>query len=386
MDLERIWLVPSSFSLAIDPTLTSFPSCTAHLTWIAPTLRRCLEMVQPNQLQIDLHVTRDATLGPSIQSAHDRHDSQASFACMDDSFSPPSAPFAKRPHHGRQSSTDSMESDYSDIESNQHSTRAAALYAELDDQFSSPDDLVMFDGEEGRSSRAERALSLRVRKTGQLKRKESRRMQASRQAGEFVSPGEKYKRMEAMRERRRDDEEDRDLGVSYSTPTYSTPSKPFLFPPSSNSTSRPRPPLPSPPAQRYPQQQQHQQQYQQSPHGRSPPDSTPRRPFHPSYSTSDSFAELGRSNDDYDTGSLSGSFRTLLPNEGTHRDARMRNEEDDVFLDVSEQDQDDLDAVAILARSGHPALDQVLDGEIEKSEGKVIVACAFLSLFIVWYS
>lgn len=53
----------------------------------------------------------------------------------------------------------------------------------------------------------------------------------------------------------------------------------------------------------------------------------------------------------------------------------MRDELEDVILDVSEQDQDDLDAVAILARQGHPILDKVFEDEIDRSEGKIMVAC-----------
>jgi len=53
----------------------------------------------------------------------------------------------------------------------------------------------------------------------------------------------------------------------------------------------------------------------------------------------------------------------------------LRDDGDDVQLDVSEQDQDDLDVIAELARPGHPLLDKILDQEIARSQGKTIVAC-----------
>ena len=54
-------------------------------------------------------------------------------------------------------------------------------------------------------------------------------------------------------------------------------------------------------------------------------------------------------------------------------------QEEDVILDVSEQDQDDLNALSELARPGHARLDGVLDDELSRSEGRMMVACEFSS-------
>ena len=57
----------------------------------------------------------------------------------------------------------------------------------------------------------------------------------------------------------------------------------------------------------------------------------------------------------------------------------MHDREEDVILDVSEQDQDDLNALSELARPGHARLDGVLDDELARSEGRMMVACTLHS-------
>ena len=50
---------------------------------------------------------------------------------------------------------------------------------------------------------------------------------------------------------------------------------------------------------------------------------------------------------------------------------------DDVFLDLSEADRDDLDAMAEFAREGKPSLERIVDDELRRTSGKgpTIVAC-----------
>lgn len=45
------------------------------------------------------------------------------------------------------------------------------------------------------------------------------------------------------------------------------------------------------------------------------------------------------------------------------------------LLDVTPQEQDDLEAVAELAKTGYPRLKAILDDEVERSTGKTCVAC-----------
>lgn len=51
--------------------------------------------------------------------------------------------------------------------------------------------------------------------------------------------------------------------------------------------------------------------------------------------------------------------------------------DEEVYVDVTAEEQGDLDAVSELARPGYPKLEKILDEEIERSVGKVMVACKF---------
>ena len=48
---------------------------------------------------------------------------------------------------------------------------------------------------------------------------------------------------------------------------------------------------------------------------------------------------------------------------------------DDVFYDVEGTDREDLDVIAEHAREGRPNLEHILEEEVSRSAGKVIVAC-----------
>ena len=52
----------------------------------------------------------------------------------------------------------------------------------------------------------------------------------------------------------------------------------------------------------------------------------------------------------------------------------MRTGEYD-FLDVTVEDQEDLEVMAELARPGYPKLKEILDEEVGRSVGKTMVAC-----------
>ena len=57
--------------------------------------------------------------------------------------------------------------------------------------------------------------------------------------------------------------------------------------------------------------------------------------------------------------------------------ARTGRRDEDVFLDVTKEDQEDLDAIAELARPGYPLLDKIMEEEVQRSEGRTMVACTF---------
>jgi len=56
-------------------------------------------------------------------------------------------------------------------------------------------------------------------------------------------------------------------------------------------------------------------------------------------------------------------------------DLPLLNDEEVGSFDMSAQDKEDLSVLAELARSGRPDLPGILDAEIERSQGKIIVGC-----------
>lgn len=117
----------------------STDGAAAHLAWIAPTLRRCLDTLAPHQLQLDLYVSRDSRLAPTAPLA-----SQA----------------GARARFGR------------DVES----PEATELYRSLDQEYTSITDLVLFDGDEDVRSPVETELSNALEAEGRLRRARSRRV------------------------------------------------------------------------------------------------------------------------------------------------------------------------------------------------------------------
>merc|ERR1711939_446863 len=83
----------------------------AHLAWIAPALRRCLDMSDPAGLRIDLFVTRQAAIAsPGFATPKYPYSSDAlATPSKDDLFRPPAPRFARHPHER----SDSMDSDAS---------------------------------------------------------------------------------------------------------------------------------------------------------------------------------------------------------------------------------------------------------------------------------
>lgn len=308
-------------------------------------------MVQPHQLQIDLHVTRDdgvRKLLSTSTSVNHFKESTSTFAYDNsDPYSPPLPlpipSFAGRPQRGRTDSADSFSSE-NESEAVDNSRRTAALYAELDDTFNSPADLALFEGEEDEpTTTADQELSNRIRKAGLENRRQSRQSHYKTQLDEKAV------------ERSMKDE----TNLMDSSPSKAA----FLFPPSSATPPR-------------------SSSHQYPPRSQSLIKSTSHSPVRPQLSHSYSTDDFSRPFNNDSTAFLhhSSSSGNLYQSQYSdiERSGGMRDEENNVALDVTEQDEDDLDAVAILARTGHPDLDKVLDDEIDRAEGKIIVACTFL--------
>lgn len=301
----------------------SFP--TAHCSWIAPTLRRCLEMTRASNLQLDIYVSRDDKTH-RIRPSRDGY-----FPSSQSGLSLPNPGFSR-------SERNNYESDMSDNEGGPAYPRPST--DSNDGTQDSVTDMIFFDGEDPTPTTAELELSSKIRKTGKVRRAKSRADQGYVRHSRG-SPAHHTTQLP-----------DRNL----------SPWNSRASPDKNQSNNRPPSFLnydPSPSA----------------PH-----------PIYGSggngsmYAASGSFAELGGNTDGHSLAPTS-SRRGLIGGEEPQR-TRSKQETDDeeVYVDVTQEDQADLDAVAELARPGMPKLDKILDEEIAKSRGKIMVACEPLFL------
>lgn len=325
--------VPSSRAFVL-----MFPYPVAHLSWVAPTLRRCLDMLDPSRLQIDLFVSRDAPRPPrrSRRQQSSSHFQQPYPSTADD-FAPPQAPFARQARPQSSQSLDSDMSDFSDAEDDAgaSSTAPSNVYTqnpEYEEQIDSVTDLVLFDGEDDERTAGEVEMSSKVRSAGKIRRALSRKKTKRAQGGNNLG----------ARPQLASTQSDLSTFGSEQDVGYSS--------------------LSGAAGARHP-----------SPYNRA--DS--------SFAQTGSFADLnfaGADDHQSEIQSLAGSSRHLVGSGGGKRSSGgedVKNEEFD-FLDVTEEDQEDLDVVAELAKPGYPKLKEIMGEEIDRSTGKTMVACEFL--------
>lgn len=359
------------------------PTRAAHLSWVASTLRRCIEMCDSSQLQVDLFVTHDAPKAPRRpRTSHKPH----SAAALDDELAPPSAPFARGDRSGSRGrgSIASELSDWSDSDaegavSPSASPRASftrrpsepALPDEYDGEIDSVTDLVLFDGEDDYRSPGEATVSAELKKQGKLRRALSRRGQG----GSLRRP---------QRETAAPPRDDTFLQTTSATPIALA----------SHDPSFEALPL------------DHRDEVDSKPTYASPYDD------YAAPSSTLSYGDLGQGAraDSFDYGSTYGGYddaQTLggggeagasrhnlvkaAQRPGVSSSSRRSSHADalnslagpsagsgDVeggLHDLTLQEQDDLEAVAELAKTGYPRLKAILDDEVERSNGKTCVAC-----------
>ncbi|GAA5875926.1 hypothetical protein JCM3774_005819 [Rhodotorula dairenensis] len=354
----------------------------SHITWVASTLRRCIEMCDASQLQVDLFVTHDAQgAGQATRLPKESVASMAGMPGSTDDLAPPTAPFARRARPGLSTGRDSFSSansDWSDGEYSDSSMQPGGgggvpvrsrgpppLPAEFQEEVDSVTDLVLFEGEDETLPAAEARMSAQLKKEGKLRRALSRRGQ-----------GGSLRRTAASHH------------LSGTSPNVPLPT---------NDPSFEALPL------------DYRDDYC-GPYGPPPPGDEgassialqasqgdlgyPSRVSH----TRASSYDFSGGYDDAETNTLggadSGSTYGLVKHAG--RSGRFASEaslanlsgpplqpgpsapppaNDGFFIDVSDAEQLDIDAVAELAKTGYPHLKQILDDEVERSRGKTVVAC-----------
>ncbi|KAI5480795.1 ferric reductase transmembrane component 2 precursor [Pseudohyphozyma bogoriensis] len=211
----------------------------------------------------------------------------------------------------RSPSRNSLESDWSDSDADIPSPPQN----DVEDSIDSVTDLVLFDGEDDHTTPAELAISSKIRTEGKLRRAKSRRDQ-----GFIKRPSRKPQPLSHSR------------GSSVDADAFE--------------------------------------------HGIGLAEGQPRFPRNDSFADNGSFAELGLGRDDQsEVYSLAGGGTSSIRQLIGGRKRRSADDGSEAILDVTEQDQEDLDAMAELARPGHPKLGQILDDEVQRSTGKTIVAC-----------
>ncbi len=309
----------------------------AHLSWVAPTLRRCLELSDPAALQVELYVSRNAPkpVRPSRPSSRlDLYDNASSANLL-----PPSAPFLKK-SGSRDSGISLADSDMSEAEDdaptaalrrNTHRNAGqveAGLGSDWVEVQESVTDMILFDGEDDELTKGEEMVSAKVRSEGKLRRALSRRQQGmsfkGRKNGANLGAGGG---VAAIPENVVTPPGSPRLGTKKSALSLADESRDEIY-------------------------------------------------SHEDHSLAHS--TLGLMADHRQTRSVS-SFGTsmTLPNTSTTELNKPppQAESDDAFLDLTEEEHDDLDAVSELARTGYPKLDEILDDEIRRSRGKTMVAC-----------
>ncbi|GAA5820025.1 hypothetical protein JCM11251_005451 [Rhodosporidiobolus azoricus] len=367
----------------------------AHLSWVASTLRRCIEMCDPSQLQVDLFVTHDAPKRPSRRRRQQSSAYPAHPAVVDstDDLAPPSAPFARAGgRSGSPMGSDSIGSDLSDFSGDEGGSPTSSRYqlnqmagGEAGEEVESVTDYVLFEGEEDHRTPEEAEMSAKLKKEGKLRRALSRR--GVEKKGSLRRPGpQQPRRMPSLQPQQQYPSPFADstasfeaLPLDHSDHEQDLSSSPYPDP-----YARPRPSA---------------SYGDLGAHVRAP-------------SAATSFAEYPAYDDRSDAGTLVGqgygsggaakgmyglhsvggdgsSVRDLIKHaaspavgggSSSNRNSLSADMPDGVedagfFLDVTQAEMDALDAVAELAKTGYPRLKEIVHEEVERSSGKTVVAC-----------
>lgn len=247
-----------------------------------------------------------------------------------DLFRPPAPGFA-RAGHGRKDSADSSFSDLSQtvVDPNEWSNAKTHNHPSTSNNLAqagdtseemaefSVTDMILFDGEDEHPTFEDEEMSRNIRKEGKLRRGLSRKKKSLRQP-QYLAPGNANNGQHPAALH------DGDLSADES------PARSHAYPPAPT---------------------------------------TPRKGSYQTYSQ------------DYDDGADKESFLAsgaATPSGNRRQSAanvQLLNDEEVGQFDMSNQDKEDLSVIAELARSGRPDIPGILDSEIERSEGKVIVGC-----------
>ncbi|GJN90577.1 hypothetical protein Rhopal_003589-T1 [Rhodotorula paludigena] len=349
----------------------------AHLSWVASTLRRCMEMCDSSQLQVDLYITHDA---PKISSRSRAPKPYSAYEPSTDELAPPSAPFARQARSGSPAGRGSIASELSDwsdsdneggIRSNRSSRQydgaAASLPDEYASQVDSVTDLVLFDGEDDNRTAGDAQVSAQLKKQGKILRALSRRGQGGSirrprvsaaassspalQAPSAVIPSEPSFEHLPLDHR---DEDAASSKVALARPYDS----PYDYPTTASLSYGDLGQLQRAESFDYP-------------YGGGVDDGRSDVQTLNDGGPNSSMRNLVKAGARPGFSSTRTSFANLVGVAGAQAPADGSG----AFFDLTDAEQDDLDAVAELAKTGYPRLKQIMSDEVERSAGKTVVAC-----------
>ncbi|PWN28177.1 hypothetical protein BDZ90DRAFT_251857 [Jaminaea rosea] len=179
----------------------------SHLQWVSSALRRCIEMVPPEQLQVDLYVTHinnQVALGARMAG----HGARPTLASRPSSFMGMNTAPASRPTTAEEWQTtdpgQGWQTSGGDVVAPASGPQRLMEGGEADDLDIGFNDLTEFDGEDqaGLPSAAEQAINSRIQQEGKLRRANTRKAtlkRSKKQAGEKQGQPQQGTQEDAMR-------------------------------------------------------------------------------------------------------------------------------------------------------------------------------------------
>lgn len=384
----------------------------SHLQWVASALRRCIEMVPPEQLQVDLFVTHYNNQAATPQPP--KTPNTPGFINVDDGLTIPKAPFANGPDGYVSPNSFGGASSPNGFSTPSGRSQQPRIVdgPEQEEYDVTAYDLTHFEGEDQSApTDAEQAINTRIRNEGKLRRAQTRKMTMKRK-NKGGNGGK------SQRELMRDEQ-----ALESQRAVYEGTSSSILahLPPPNHQPQAPYSSFGNHPQNRQDMERDigdesaghfygdfknssalnRQHGYFQASQGPRSGDTTPSsRPSSPAGNP------FGSSNDSsYDTPLAQSNFQSTTrlvgdPNSISQdeknqiqfsRPPRSRRTPSNLALQALEDDKDedlgskapidldeqedlDLRVVAELARPGHPKLDRILRDEVEHSQGKILVA------------
>ncbi|KII88473.1 hypothetical protein PLICRDRAFT_41633 [Plicaturopsis crispa FD-325 SS-3] len=351
----------------------------SHIQWCASILRRCMALIPPPGLEINIFVTNFKPLKPPPRRGRSPPPVRLSDIVQDDHLAPPQPGFASSSRrHSRSSSIDSMESrddSAGDVDSLVDLSYYTGHYGEDEEagdlgaaRQNSLLDLTNFDGDDDTSLPGEDALNLTVRKAGKLRRAKTKRAERAAKHGADAHT--------ALLQ-------NHGGGPSRGNGPQHISGKPLVDAPSPLSSRHHRQQssvvevdLGNPLTPATPSAQDKPWHMQYPPRSPLSPMETPRSPLEGLQSPISPFASADPSADGFRSPSVlshaksdASSIRELIPQVGTGAHGER------VQLDLDERELRDIHIVAEHARPGRPRLEKILYDEVQASRGETVVTC-----------